>query len=99
MYSQVSQPARILDPDNSRPGVFAQTMNFDFGSRAITVMMRYPKNWVLDKYHFLDSDEALFVLDGSFSVNGIEYTIGRLCLSAPPGCPGTTCTAPTAVRC
>jgi hypothetical protein len=76
LYSQVSQPARVLDPDNSRPGVFAQTMNFDFGSRAITVMMRYPKDWVLDKVHFLDSDEALFVLDGSFSVNGVEYTKG-----------------------
>jgi hypothetical protein len=76
LYSQVSQPARVLDPDNSRPGVFAQTMNFDFGSRAITVMMRYPKDWVLDKFHFLDSDEALFVLDGSFSVNGVEYTKG-----------------------
>jgi hypothetical protein len=76
LYSQVSQPARVLDPDNSRPGVFAQTMDFDFGSRAITVMMRYPKDWVLDKFHFLDSDEALFVLDGSFSVNGVEYTKG-----------------------
>jgi hypothetical protein len=76
LYSQVSQPARVLDPDNSRPGVFAQTMNFDFGSRAITVMMRYPKDWVLGKFHFLDSDEALFVLDGSFSVNGVEYTKG-----------------------
>ena len=77
MYSQVSQPARVLDPDNSRPGVFAQTMKFDFGSRAITVMMRYPKDWVLDKFHFLDSDEALFVLDGSLSVNGVEYTKGN----------------------
>jgi hypothetical protein len=76
MYSQVSQPARVLDPDNSRPGVFAQTMNFDFGSRAITVMMRYPKDWKLEKYHFLDSDEALFVLDGSLSVNGVEYVKG-----------------------
>jgi hypothetical protein len=76
MYSQVSQPARVLDPDNSRPGVFAQTMSYDIGSRAITVMMRYPKDWVLDKFHFLDSDEALFVLDGSLSVNGVEYTKG-----------------------
>ena len=76
MYSQVSQPARVLDPDNSRPGVFAQTMNYDFGSRAITVMMRYPKDWALDKFHFLDSDEALFVLDGSLTVNGVEYTKG-----------------------
>lgn len=88
MYSQVSQPARVLDPDNSRPGVFAQTMNYDTGSGAITVMMRYPKGWVLDKPHINDSDEALFVLEGSLSVNGIEYTKGSYAY-LPAGMPRT----------
>jgi hypothetical protein len=75
IYAQIG-PGHILTPENSRPGVFGSTLSYDMGLAAVSVVMRYPKGWVLDRPHFNDSDEEFYVLEGSLTIDGVEYTTG-----------------------
>ncbi len=76
VQSQIA-PSRVLTETGSQPGVDGTTVSYDAkGTRAVTVIMRYPVAWKMLPPHYVNSDQEFFVLNGSVSFNGIIYTTG-----------------------
>jgi hypothetical protein len=70
-------PSRVLGPTNSLPGVKATALSYDAkGSRAVTVIFEFPAGWVMDRPHYLDSDQELLVLSGALEIDGTSYGPG-----------------------
>ncbi len=68
---------RVLGPTNSLPGVMATAMSYDAkGTRAVTVMFEFPAGWVMDKPHYLNSDQEFLVLSGDIEFDGVVYGAG-----------------------
>jgi len=67
---------RMLSDESARPGVQAKLLSRDPETDALTAILRYPAGWALEQDHYLDSDEELFVLDGTLSVGNIAYEKG-----------------------
>ena len=76
VQSQVA-PSRVLTEINSQPGVDGATVSYDAkGTRAVTVIFRYPKGWTFERAHYVNSDEEFYVLDGSVTFDGVTYMPG-----------------------
>ena len=67
-------PSRVLGPTNSLPGVKATALSYDAkGTRAVSVIFEFPAGWIMDKPHYLDSDQEFLVLSGQLEVDGTAY--------------------------
>ena len=70
-------PSRVLGPSNSLPGVKATALSYDAqGTRAVTVIFEFPPGWVMDKPHYVNSDQEFFVLSGRLQVDDTVYGAG-----------------------
>jgi len=70
-------PSRVLGPTNSQPGVSGTPLSYDAkGTRAVTVIFRFPQNWSMTRPHYVNSDQEFFVLDGELEINGTLYRRG-----------------------
>ncbi len=49
-------------------------LSLDDESGATSSLLRYPQHWRRDGAEYLTADEEFFVLDGSLTINGREYT-------------------------
>lgn len=67
---------RTLGNEASRPGAEGKPLSYDADSKAVTVILRYPKGWSLDQDHHLDSDEEFYVLSGTLTINDVAYGEG-----------------------
>ncbi|MFO1426259.1 MAG: hypothetical protein U1F11_04670 [Steroidobacteraceae bacterium] len=68
---------RVLGPTNSLPGVRATALSYDAkGTRAVTVVFEFPPGWVMDRPHYLNSDQEMFVLAGEIEFGGTVYAPG-----------------------
>ena len=69
--------SRVLGPTNSLPGVDAAAMSYDAkGTRAVTVLFRFPAGWSMDKAHYLNSDQEFLVLSGELEFDKVVYGPG-----------------------
>ena len=70
-------PSRVLGATNSQPGVTGTPLSYDAkGTRAVTVVFRFPANWSMTRPHYVNSDQEFFVLDGELEINGERYRAG-----------------------
>jgi len=76
IQSQVA-PGRVLGANNSQPGVEGSALSYDAGgTRAVTVLFRYPPGWLFDRPHYVNSDQEFLVLEGRVEFDGIVYESG-----------------------
>lgn len=76
VQSQVA-PGRVLGDNNSQPGVEGVALSYDArGTRSVTVIFKYPKNWKMPRRHYVNSDQEFYVLDGSLELDGTVYKAG-----------------------
>lgn len=70
-------PSRVLGASNSQPGVTGTPLSYDAkGTRAVTVVFRFPANWSMTRPHYVNSDQEFFVLEGELEINGERYRTG-----------------------
>lgn len=70
-------PGRVLGDNNSQPGVEGIALSYDAkGTRAVTVIFKYPKGWKMPRRHYVNSDQEFYVLDGSLEFDGVVYRKG-----------------------
>lgn len=70
-------PSRVLGATNSQPGVTGTPLSYDAkGSRAVTVIFRFPQNWSMTRPHYVNSDQEFLVLEGELEINGTLYRAG-----------------------
>ena len=70
-------PSRVLGASNSQPGVTGTPLSYDAkGTRAVTVVFRFPANWSMTRPHYVNSDQEFLVLDGELEINGERYRAG-----------------------
>ncbi|NDE00284.1 MAG: DUF4437 domain-containing protein [Gammaproteobacteria bacterium] len=70
-------PSRVLGASNSQPGVTGTPLSYDAkGTRAVTVVFRFPANWSMTRPHYVNSDQEFLVLDGELEINGERYRSG-----------------------
>jgi hypothetical protein len=70
-------PSRVLGASNSQPGVTGTPLSYDAkGTRAVTVVFRFPANWSMTRPHYVNSDQEFLVLDGELEINGERYRTG-----------------------
>lgn len=83
-------PARVLGASNSQPGVSGAPLSYDAkGTRAVTVIFRFPANWSMTRPHYVNSDQEFLVLSGELEINGVIYRSGDYAY-LPAGLPHTT---------
>jgi len=76
IYSQLA-PSRVLGATNSQPGVTGTPLSYDAkGTRAVTVIFRFPQDWSMTRPHYVNSDQEFYVLDGELEINGTLYRRG-----------------------
>lgn len=76
VYMQLA-PGRVLGETNSQPGAWAGTSSYDAkGTRATSGIFRYDAGWKFPKPHYVNSDQEIFVLDGTITFDGVDYTAG-----------------------
>ena len=76
IHSQLA-PSRVLGASNSQPGVTGTPLSYDAkGTRAVTVIFRFPQNWSMTRPHYVNSDQEFYVLDGELEINGTLYRRG-----------------------
>ena len=78
-----------LGDDSARPGTEVKLLSHDTDSKAVTVILRYPAGWSLDQEHHVDSDEELYVLSGTLTINDTLYEEGDYAF-LPAGFPRST---------
>lgn len=70
-------PARVLGASNSLPGVSGAPLSYDAkGSRAVSVLFKFPSDWSLTRPHYVNSDQEFLVLEGSVEFDGVVYSQG-----------------------
>ena len=70
-------PARVLTANNSQPGVSGAPLSYDAkGTRAVSVLFRYPPGWSMLRPHYVNSDQEFLILDGSLEIDSIKYGVG-----------------------
>lgn len=69
-------PWKTLGTGASRPGAEARALSYDPATKAVSVVMRYPKGWAMPDAHYLPCDEEFLVLDGVLSVGSVDYRRG-----------------------
>lgn len=70
-------PSRVLGATNSQPGVTGTPLSYDAkGTRAVTVIFRFPQNWSMTRPHYVNSDQEFYVLEGELEINGTLYRRG-----------------------
>ena len=70
-------PARVLNANNSQPGVSGAPLSYDAkGTRAVSVLFRYPAGWSMLRPHYVNSDQEFLILDGSLEIDAVKYGIG-----------------------
>ncbi len=57
----------------AREAVETRVLSMDDEDGSASTMIRYPAGWDAGGPHVLDADEELFVLEGSFQINGQNY--------------------------
>ena len=83
-------PARVLGASNSQPGVSGAPLSYDAkGTRAVTVIFRFPADWTMTRPHYVNSDQEFLVLDGELEINGLRYRSGDYAY-LPAGLPHTS---------
>lgn len=83
-------PSRVLGATNSQPGVTGTPLSYDAkGTRAVTVIFRFPQNWSMTRPHYVNSDQEFYVLDGELEINGTLYRRGDYAY-LPAGLPHTS---------
>ena len=76
VYMQLA-PGRVLGETNSQPGAWAGTSSYDAKrTRATSGIFRYEAGWKFPKAHYVNSDQEIFVLDGTITFDGVDYTAG-----------------------
>ena len=69
--------ARVLNASNSQPGVSGAPLSYDAkGTRAVSVLFKYPADWSMPRPHYVNSDQEFLVLDGSLDFDGVVYGAG-----------------------
>ena len=81
-------PWTSLGADSPRPGARLKTLSTDPESKACTTIISYPRGWSAAEPQYLTSDEELYVLDGSMSVNSTHCHAGDYAY-LPAGYPRT----------
>jgi hypothetical protein len=80
----------VLGASNSQPGVAGAPLSYDArGTRAVTVIFRFPADWTMTRPHYVNSDQEFLVLDGELEINGLRYRSGDYAY-LPAGLPHTT---------
>jgi len=70
-------PSRVLGASNSPPGVTGTPLSYDAqGTKAVTVIFRFPKDWSMTRPHYVNSDQEFYVLEGELEINGTRYLRG-----------------------
>jgi hypothetical protein len=70
-------PSRVLGATNSQPGVTGTPLSYDAkGSRSVSVIFRFPKDWSMQRPHYINSDQEFLVLEGELEINGLRYQTG-----------------------
>ena len=70
-------PARVLNANNSQPGVSGAPLSYDAkGTRAVSVLFRYPPGWSMLRPHYVNSDQEFLILDGSLEIDAVQYGVG-----------------------
>lgn len=73
IQSQALEWAEGLPSGGARPDVGCKTLSLDDETGASTCVVRYPAGWSRPNAGYLTTDEEFYVLDGSLTINGIEY--------------------------
>ena len=69
-------PWKLLGEGASRPGARGKSLSFDPATRAASTILDYPSGWRMDRPHYLECDEELFVLRSRVNVGAMEYRAG-----------------------
>ena len=70
-------PARVLTANNSQPGVSGAPLSYDAkGTRAVSVLFRYPPGWSMLRPHYVNSDQEFLILEGSLEIDSVRYGVG-----------------------
>lgn len=75
LHAQVL-PWLALPATAARPGASCKILSRDAESGAVSVILRYPAGFAIDRPHRLDSDEEFFVLKGEVGIGGTVYGEG-----------------------
>lgn len=75
LQSQVL-PWFTLPGTAARPGADCKILSRDAEAGAVSVILRYPAGFAIDRPHRLDSDEEFFVLKGEVSIGDTVYGEG-----------------------
>jgi hypothetical protein len=66
-------PWRRIGPLAARPDAEFKFLSRDPHTGGCSALIRYPPGWRREGDEHIDADEELYVLDGGFSLNGIDY--------------------------
>lgn len=75
LHAQVL-PWFTLPAAAARPGAECKVLSRDPESHAVSVILRYPAGFAIDRPHHLDSDEEFFVLKGEMQIGDTVYGPG-----------------------
>ena len=70
-------PSRVLGSNNSLPGVKGTPLSYDAqGTRAVSVVFEFPAGWLMEKAHYVNSDQEFLVLSGELQFDDTVYGPG-----------------------
>ena len=73
VQAQALDWGRGLPSGSARPDVGCKTLSLDDETGAATCVVRYPAGWSDPNVGHLTTDEEFYVLEGSLTINGIDY--------------------------
>lgn len=73
VQAQALDWGRGLPSGSARPDVGCKTLSLDDETGAATCVVRYPAGWSDPNVGYLTTDEEFYVLEGSLTINGIDY--------------------------